>query len=336
MLNGWDILRLRLRYGHLGTEEFLDLLQSTLRELGKASHTKLHRLILEIGFAIRPTIGGRNACPPDDMRWKYWVSMAMRYFPALAQEGGERIRPNTISNVRDWIEHDRVLMQALLFGDRKLVVDTVLRDDANSSAWRALLSEPSPEQATILDIICYHVRSKNITERQVGNWSTELHEEWASALQGYLQVRLLVGLTQLTERIVTRLAGAETPADPAMFKQHMERFREVGLGWAYGQALGYHNELRRRYRQAGRSAVWVPIDGIGVAVSMLSMFIARLLNAHPAIQLSTILGVILFLALVAFHLLRVVIVLVSASGSLEAQLQTLSEIEALYLSERDL
>jgi hypothetical protein len=118
-----------------------------------------------------------------------------------------------------------------------------------------------------------------------------------------------------------------------MFEQYMERFGEAGLDWAYGQALGYHNELRRRYRQAGRSASWIASGGVLAVVAMSGMIAAWLLGAPTTLRLALAGAAVLSLGLVGFHLVRVFTILLALSGTVDARLQTLEELAALYLPE---
>ncbi len=332
MLGWWAILRLRSRYGNLDAEGFQELLQTTLGDLGKTVPGPLHGLLLELGLQLRPYLDERETYPADDMRWKHWIALAMRYFTALAQEAGARSRPHTVADVRDRLERDRELKQVLLFGDRELVY-TVLREGLDTGAWRSQIANPTPEQGMVLDIIRYHVRSRDISERQVRNWSTELHGEWAETLRKRLQVRALAGLSQVARWVVEQLTGSSGRSDPALFREHIRRFEAAGLDWAHGLALGYHNELKRRYRMASQAAAWVMAGGASALLMVIALLAVRLLDASWVLR-----GVVAVLALLAFgaagfHVVRFFVILFSFGGAVEAQLQTLSEIEALYLSE---
>jgi hypothetical protein len=113
--------QIALEIRNLGEDDFRELLQSALRESDRVKDNALSQLILEAGLELRPTINGDGAYPPDDMHWKYWLAMGMRYFPELIGNSHGSARSNTVANVRDWIEHDRELSLALLFGDRSAV-----------------------------------------------------------------------------------------------------------------------------------------------------------------------------------------------------------------------
>ena len=319
--DSWKISRLRWRYGSLSRDDYSELLQAALK--GNDSDSGLKQVVLEEGLELRP---GTGDCAPDDMRWKYWAALAMRFFPALRPNG----QTNTIASVRDWLEHDRALTQVLLFGESTAICE-VLRQGFEEDAWRDNLPAETPGQALILDIVRYHLSSTNLSERQVGNWSLALLEEWVDRLADRLQVRALRSLASLVERLVLRLGGRDSLADPAMFKQYMERFREAGLDWAYGQALGYHNELKRRYRQAARSAAWVMAGGLSGAFCTAVAVAARLLEAHYVVRLMSVAAALIALGAVVIHLVRIVFVLGFAPGNVETQLATLEEIEASYL-----
>lgn len=330
--NRWEKLRLRLRYGNLGEDDFRELLQSALREAGRAKDSALSRLILEEGLELRPTINGDGACPPDDMHWKYWLAMGMRYFPALVENSHGSAKSNTVANVRDWIEHDRELALALLFGNRPAVY-AVLESGFDSDDWRKQVGKASSDQSLILDIVRYHVSSMSLSERQVGNWTNELLDDWAERIHRRLHVGVLQWLSEATKWGLGRLSGADNPADPAMFEAYMERFREATLDWAYGQALSYYNELKRRYRQAGHSASWIASGGVLAVAAMACMIAAWLLGAPMTLRLALAGAAVLSLGLVGFHLVRVFTILLALSGTVDAQLQTLEELAALYLPE---
>ncbi len=66
---------------------------------------------------------------------------------------------------------------------------------------------------------------------------------------------------------------------------------------------------------------------------MIALLVARLLDASWVLW-GILLGLTLLTTVAAgFHVVRFFVILFSFGGAVEAQLQTLSEIEALYLSE---
>ncbi len=320
-----QMLKLRVQYGNLASDGYADLLQAALR--GQGGDALLRAAMLEAGLDLRPRV---DACAPDDMRWKHWTALAMRFFPALLPGG----RVSTVADVREWLEHDRALTQALLFSDVQLVYQ-VLAAGLDSQDWRGSLPAETPEQALILDIVRYHLSSTNLSERQVGNWSVVPLDQWAGKLTERLQVGLLQELSSVAERLVLRLGGADQPADPAMFKVYMERFRAMGLDWAYSQALGYHNELKRRYRMASQAATWVMVGAVSALLVVIALLAARLMGVSWVLW-----GLLLILALLVFsaagfHVVRFFVILFSLGGAVEAQLKTLGEIEALCLSDSE-
>lgn len=326
VVNLWDVTRLRLQYGNLEADEFDDLLKSALRDLGRIEGGRLHALMLQAAFDIRPSLISHPS--PDDMCWKYWLAMALRYLEALAQP---RVRPNTVTQVQTQLEHNRALCHLLLFGEPEQVIAMVPSLYASSAALETLPS-PTPDQTVVLDIIRYHVQNKSISERQIANWTTEMLGEWTAALRQRLQIPIIVGFSRFLRDILVRATGSREAADPAVFEDLMKMFKNLELDWAYGMALGYRNEIRRRYRGMEHSALWVAISGVLSAVS-LGIFIGiRIAAASSSIQLLPALSTGLAFALVLFHLSRLVGLVIGINSTLETQIATLREIEALFCS----
>jgi hypothetical protein len=329
-LNWGGRFRLRLRYGSLGAEDYQELLTSILQEGGGKDAADLRRLLLMYVMSMRPSFSDNPVCQPDDMRWKHWVALALRYLPALVEGPYGTAKPSTVANVRDRIEHDRELVQAFLFGNRQLILD-ILDEGFDGESWRGTLPDESAEQALILDIVRYHLSSTGLSERQVGNWTKVLLDEWVEELQQALQVPLLRYFSEVTQTILGRLSGTDNPTDPAMFKVYLARFQEAELTWAYGQALGYHNELKHRFRQASRLAPWVAAGGIGAAVALMIAIVTRLFNGPFLFQVLFVSLTGFGLVVVLFNLARISLLILGIAGRVEAQVQTLEQIAATYL-----
>ena len=331
---GWkEHIWLRLKYGSLDSNEYRQLAKALLRGNNAHDDKNLRQLALACGYRLRPTLHDQPACPPDDMRWKYWLALAMRYFPPLVNHANGQTKPNTVSNVRDWLEHDRGLIQAFLFGNEELV-SAVLADSVEEETWRETLPTPSPEQSLILDIVQYHVSSTGLSERQVGNWTNELLEEWVDELARVLQVDVLRAFSRITQRILSRLSGTENPSDPTLFKEFMSRFQAANLDWAYAQALGYHNELKHRFLLASQLAPWVAIGGLGSTIALVIAIAVRIMNGSLAFQilLTGLAG--LGLILVILILIRIGFLILGLSDKVEYQLKTLEQIAEAYLSQK--
>jgi hypothetical protein len=325
-VNFWDVTRLRLQYGNLEADEFADLLKNALRDLGRVETGKLHALMLRTAFDIRPSLVSHPA--PDDMCWKYWLAMALRYLEALAQP---KVRPNTVTHVQTQLERNRALCQLLLFGKPEQVIAMMPTLSASAAVLEALPS-PTLDQAVVLDIIRYHVQNKSISERQIANWTTEMLEEWAAALQRRVQVPVAAGLSRIARLLVVRASGSQRAVDPSAFNELMTQFRDAGLDWAYGMALGYRNEVKRRYRAMERSAFWIASGGILSAVLLATFIATRVLTGPSLLQLLSILSLAVTFGLVLFHLARLILLTISISSALETQMTTLQEIEALFCS----
>ncbi len=160
-------IRLKLKYGWLTPEGCLLLLEDLLKNGEASRYAGLRDLVLERAMALRPEISGYRAIPPEDRRWGHWAAMALRCFPALATPPSEM---NTIPNVRGWLAYDAQLLQALLFGDRDLVA-AILAAGFDAGSWRASLPPFTPAQEQVISILQYPLKTQNLTDRQVLNWT---------------------------------------------------------------------------------------------------------------------------------------------------------------------
>jgi len=313
----WQKVRLRLKYGSFDREQMLELLQAVLRGNRRVS-AAMYQVMFDTLIQIRPNC---KYILSDDMRWKHWIAMTLRYLSCLEPNG----KSNTVANVHHIMKHNGNLVHFLLFGNEQVIQQ--LFEAGLQVNIEGHLPELNSDQQTILDIILYHIQLIEISDRQVGNWTNELLDDWVSALINRLQFQVLITGKQVTERMFRQLTGTSSGANPLQFEAYIELFDSTNLDWAYGLTLGYYNDLKHRYIAASGASSRILIYGFLTAVTLVVMvgirfffetlFIFRLMFAIAALSM---------LIIVVSNMIYLVIVLVIAQDNLQSQLQTLEQI----------
>jgi len=313
----WQKVRLRLKYGSFDHEQMLELLHGVLRGNRRVS-AAMYQVILDALIQIRPTCKYDSA---DDMRWKHWIAMTLRYLPCLKPNG----KSNTVANVHHIMRHNGKLIHFLLFGNEQVIqqlVEVGLQMNSEGD-----LPDLNSDQQTILDIILYHIQLIEISDRQLGNWTNELLDAWVSTLTNRLQFQLLIMGKQVTERMFRQLTGTSSVANPSQFETYIELFDSVNLDWAYGLTLGYHNDLKHRYIAASGASSRILIYGFLTAAALGAMVGVRFFfETLFLFRLMFVLAGLSMLIVVVSNMIYLVIVLVIAKDNLQSQLQTLEQI----------
>lgn len=314
MLQG---LRAKLKYGGLDNDDFNDLLRSSLRSQSPVRN-QLRLAVLRAAFAIRPDPWSQA---PDDMLWKHWLAMMLRYLPALNSQA------RTVAEVRQCMACNSSVVTILLFGTLN-EIEHLIDTNFNSPCEKQLTSE----QAEVIQLIQYHVAGTRISERQIGNWTNRLLDAWVAELECQLRVPLLQMTARFSERLLRRLSSSDRAIHPSQFEGYLKRFRAGGLDWAYGQALGYYHQIKRRYRIAAQTAQWLAVTGFLSVICALTWLSLTMLGSFSILQLTAIITYLICAVVAGFHFLRIAVLVVGANGQLEAQLQTLAEIEEIFLT----